>query len=61
MPASTYIANAIHGQKMLSEGTTGDFDSIVADMKEVAIMGLQQNPPIRFVYEAMAWGAHIDT
>lgn len=46
---------------MLKEGTTGDFDSIVADMKEVAIMGLQQNPPIRFVYEAMAWGAHIDT
>ncbi|KAJ9109011.1 hypothetical protein QFC21_000337 [Naganishia friedmannii] len=47
--------------QMLKEGTTGDFDSIVADMKEVAVLGLQQQPPIRFVYEAMAWGAHIDT
>lgn len=47
--------------KMLSNGTTGDVEKIVADLKEVARLGLVENPPIKFTYEAMAWGAHIDT
>jgi len=45
---------------MLAEGTTGDTDKLVADLTEIAKMGLQQQPPIRFAYEAMAWGAHIN-
>jgi 4-hydroxyphenylpyruvate dioxygenase len=33
----------------------------VADLREVADLGLQQNPPIRFVYESLAWGTRVDT
>jgi 4-hydroxyphenylpyruvate dioxygenase len=42
------------------EGTTGDEDKIVADIKELGGLGSKENPPIRFAYEALAWGAHID-
>ncbi|KAF7317653.1 Sugar phosphate isomerase [Mycena kentingensis (nom. inval.)] len=40
--------------------TTGSMDRIVADLREIADMGLKQNPPIRFAYEALSWGAHVD-
>lgn len=39
---------------------TGDMDKIVADLVEVADLGAKENPPIRFAYEIMAWGAHVD-
>ncbi|KAJ7498072.1 xylose isomerase-like protein [Mycena galericulata] len=42
------------------EGTTGDITKIVSDMKEVAGLGLNETPPIRFAYEALSWGAHLD-
>lgn len=45
----------------LTEGTTGDFDRIVADMSLVAKLGLEQSPSIRFAYEGISWGTHIDT
>jgi len=45
----------------LAQGTTGDRDRTTADMIEVAKMGMQQDPPIRFAYEGVAWGNHIDT
>ncbi|KAI1407171.1 xylose isomerase-like TIM barrel [Hypoxylon sp. FL1857] len=32
----------------------------VADLKELADMGLRQQPPIRFVYEALCWGTRCD-
>ncbi|KAI1074843.1 xylose isomerase-like protein [Whalleya microplaca] len=32
----------------------------IADLRKVADMGLQQQPPIRFVYEALCWGTHCD-
>ncbi|KAI0827514.1 xylose isomerase-like TIM barrel [Hypoxylon sp. FL0890] len=32
----------------------------VADLRELADMGLQQRPPIRFVYEALCWGTRCD-
>ncbi|KAI1652558.1 xylose isomerase-like protein [Daldinia decipiens] len=32
----------------------------VADLKKVADMGLAQQPPIRFVYEALCWGTRCD-
>jgi 4-hydroxyphenylpyruvate dioxygenase len=44
-----------------AEKTTGDIDKIVEDIREVADLGAKEDPPIRFAYEPMAWGAHIDT
>ncbi|KAI0179084.1 xylose isomerase-like protein [Hypoxylon sp. FL1284] len=32
----------------------------VADLRIVADMGLQEQPPIRFVYEALCWGTRCD-
>jgi 4-hydroxyphenylpyruvate dioxygenase len=40
---------------------SGDRDQIVADLREVADIGLEQQPPIRFAYEALCWGTHVDT
>ncbi|KAL1956994.1 hypothetical protein VTO42DRAFT_6483 [Malbranchea cinnamomea] len=41
--------------------TTGDLSVIVADLQQLADRGLRQSPPIRFAYEALAWGNHVDT
>lgn len=41
--------------------TTGDKDVIVADLQRIADLGLQHNPPFRYVYESLAWGNHVDT
>ncbi|KIY00331.1 uncharacterized protein Z520_04016 [Fonsecaea multimorphosa CBS 102226] len=40
---------------------TGDRDRIVTDLRQVAEIGLQGDPPIRFAYEALAWGTHVNT
>lgn len=40
---------------------TSDRSIIVEDFRKVADLGLQQKPPIRFAYEALCWGTHIDT
>ncbi|KAL2006074.1 hypothetical protein VTN00DRAFT_9728 [Thermoascus crustaceus] len=40
---------------------TGDLDIIVSDLRALADLGAQKNPPIRFAYEALAWGTHVDT
>ncbi|KAI1333908.1 xylose isomerase-like TIM barrel [Xylariaceae sp. FL0016] len=37
-----------------------DRDLAVADLQKVADMGLQQQRPIRYVYEALCWGTHCD-
>ncbi|KAK9452852.1 xylose isomerase-like protein [Dipodascopsis uninucleata] len=47
--------------QFLSEGTTGDEDILVADLTEVADLGAKRDPPIRFSYEPVSWGAHVDT
>ena len=39
---------------------TGDRAMIVADLREVADLGAEQSPPVRFAYEALCWGTHID-
>lgn len=44
-----------------TENVSGDMNLIVQDMTEVAELGLRENPPIRFVYEGLAWGTYIDT
>ncbi|KAJ5646048.1 hypothetical protein N7490_002420 [Penicillium lividum] len=41
--------------------TTGDFDVIVDDLRELATRGAQHKPPIKFAYEALAWGTHVNT
>ncbi|KAM3426435.1 hypothetical protein NHJ13734_009464 [Beauveria thailandica] len=33
----------------------------IQDLRKVADLGLAQEPPVRFVYEALAWGTHCDT
>ncbi len=42
-------------------GISGDMDLIVQDMIEVADLGLQQSPVVRFAYENIAWGTFVDT
>lgn len=44
-----------------NEGTTGSIDTIVADLTEMPDIGLEQDPPVSFAYEGVAWGTHIDT
>lgn len=41
--------------------TTGDVDHIVADLTEATLLGLQESPVIRFAYEGVSWGTHVDT
>ncbi|GCB23482.1 3-dehydroshikimate dehydratase [Aspergillus awamori] len=43
------------------DGISGDLDLIVSDMIEVADLGLQQEPPVRFAYESLAWGTYVST
>jgi 4-hydroxyphenylpyruvate dioxygenase len=43
-----------------SQGATGDFKVIASDLRELADLGAKETPPIRFAYEPMAWGAHVD-
>ncbi|KAG9767753.1 xylose isomerase-like protein, partial [Aureobasidium melanogenum] len=40
--------------------TTGSREKIVTDLREAADIGLQSSPPIRFAYEALCWGTHVD-
>jgi 4-hydroxyphenylpyruvate dioxygenase len=42
------------------EECSGDVDLIASDLREIADMGLQQNPVIRFAYESLCWGTHVD-
>ncbi|KAK3989708.1 xylose isomerase-like protein [Cladorrhinum sp. PSN332] len=44
-----------------AEQVSEDLNLIISDLREVADMGLQANPPIRFVYEALCWSTRVDT
>ena len=44
-----------------SPTATGDEDRIIDDLREVAELGAQEDPPIRFACEAISWGAHVNT
>jgi 4-hydroxyphenylpyruvate dioxygenase len=44
-----------------SNGITGDTSTVVAQLTELADLGLKETPPIRFAYEAVAWGRFCDT
>lgn len=41
--------------------TIGDLNIIVGDLREIAMRGAARSPPVKFAYEALAWGTHIDT
>lgn len=43
------------------ELVSSDFNLIVEDLRQLADLGLQQSPPIRYVYESLAWGTHTNT
>lgn len=45
----------------MQEGITGDLSVIINDMTEIADLGSFEEPPVRFAYENMAWGTHVDT
>jgi 4-hydroxyphenylpyruvate dioxygenase len=40
--------------------TSSDTDLIVSDLREVADLGLQQTPIIRFAYESLCWSTYVD-
>jgi 4-hydroxyphenylpyruvate dioxygenase len=40
--------------------TSSDTDLIVSDLREVADLGLQQTPVIRFAYESLCWSTYVD-
>lgn len=44
-----------------TDETTGDMDVIVQDMREVADLGANHNPPFRFAHESLAWSTYADT
>jgi 4-hydroxyphenylpyruvate dioxygenase len=39
---------------------TDNRDHVIADLREVADIGLQHTPPIRFAHEALCWGTYTD-
>ncbi|KAL4734124.1 xylose isomerase-like protein [Aspergillus similis] len=41
--------------------TTGNRRVIISDPRQATDLGLAQSPPIRFSYEALAWGNNVDT
>ncbi|KAM7191125.1 putative dehydroshikimate dehydratase, partial [Naviculisporaceae sp. PSN 640] len=44
-----------------SDYVSTDVNLIVADLQEIADIGLLADPPIRFAYESLCWSTRIDT
>jgi 4-hydroxyphenylpyruvate dioxygenase len=44
-----------------AEHITDDMDVIVQDMREVADIGLEAQPVVRYAFEALCWGTRVDT
>ncbi|GFG26202.1 3-dehydroshikimate dehydratase [Aspergillus udagawae] len=40
---------------------SGDFNVIADDLRLLATLGAARSPPIKFAYEALAWGTYIST
>lgn len=43
------------------EYVSNDLDLIVADLQQIADIGLLASPPIRFAYESLCWSTRVDT
>ncbi|KAM7223566.1 DHS dehydratase [Rhypophila decipiens] len=44
-----------------AEHVSTDLNLIVADLQQIADIGLRASPPIRFAYESLCWSTRIDT
>jgi 4-hydroxyphenylpyruvate dioxygenase len=51
----------IPGNFLGSDKIIGNLDVVVKDLKEVADMGLNETPVIRFAYENLCWSTYFDT
>ncbi|KAF2445214.1 3-dehydroshikimate dehydratase [Karstenula rhodostoma CBS 690.94] len=45
---------------LAAEEISDDVEFIVSDLRELADIGLQHSPPIRFAYESLCWGTYVD-
>lgn len=45
----------------MTEGVTGDLETVARDLREIADLGAQQNPPFRFAFENLCFGTFFDT
>ena len=58
------VGNGYHpdsGNFLPPSEITGDLDIVVADLQEVADMGLKEEPIIKFAYENLCWSTYFDT
>lgn len=44
-----------------AEKLTSDFNVIADDLRQLADLGLKEEPPVRFAYENLCWSTHVDT
>ncbi|KAI1638201.1 xylose isomerase-like protein [Biscogniauxia mediterranea] len=44
-----------------ADQVSGDMEVIAADLRELADLGLREDPPVRFAYESLCWSTHVDT
>lgn len=44
-----------------AEQLADDPSAIASDLRELADLGLREDPPVRFAYENLCWSTHIDT
>ena len=51
----------IPGNFLPATEITGDLDIVVKDLQEVADLGAQQSPVIKFAYENLCWSTYFDT
>ncbi|KAI9703427.1 MAG: hypothetical protein M1820_005899 [Bogoriella megaspora] len=52
---------AIASSFLPTEYLSTDVATIITDLQEVADLGLQRSPAIRFTYESLAWGTRVNT
>ena len=43
------------------EEVSDDMQLLVRDLTELADLGLQERPPVRFAFESLCWGTYVDT
>ena len=46
---------------LAKEEISGDMELVVQDLRQIADMGLQESPAIRFAYENLCWSTYFDT
>jgi 4-hydroxyphenylpyruvate dioxygenase len=45
----------------MTEGVTGDLETVARDLREIADLGAKETPPYKFAYENLCWGTFNDT